>query len=77
MWALGLLVRMERGCCAGIPPKQEAANQTILNTREIKLNWFQIHVNWEIFSIKLISGIKIFKFLDLIDTHLSLVIDIK
>ena len=75
MWALGLLVRMERGCLC--PPKQEAANQTILNTREIKLNWFQIHVNWEIFSIKLISGIKIFKFGDLIDTHLSLVIDIK
>ena len=28
------------------------ANQTILNTRKINLNKFQIHVNWEIFNIK-------------------------
>ena len=28
------------------------ANQIILNTTEIKLNEFQVHVNWEIFSIK-------------------------
>ena len=29
-------------------------NQTILNIRKIKLNEFQIHVNWEILSIKLV-----------------------
>ena len=28
------------------------ANQTILNTRKINLNKFQIHVNWEIFNTK-------------------------
>ena len=33
--------------------------QKILNTREIKLNELQIHVNWEIFSIKLILGINV------------------
>ena len=27
-------------------------NQTILNTREINLNEFQVQVNWEIVSIK-------------------------
>ena len=32
-------------------------NQTILNTREIKVNKFQVHVKWEIFNIKLVPGI--------------------
>ena len=32
--------------------KEALANQIILNTREIKLNEFQVHMNWEIFSIK-------------------------
>ena len=29
-----------------------AARFCILNTREISLNEFQVHVNWEIFNIK-------------------------
>ena len=32
--------------------EEALANQIILNTREINLNEFQVHVNWEIFSIK-------------------------
>ena len=32
-------------------------NQTVLNTREINLNEFQVHMNWEFFCIKLIPGI--------------------
>ena len=46
-------------------------NQTILNTREIKLNEFQVHVNWEIFNIKLIL-VLMFKFVDLINIDMSL-----
>ena len=34
-------------------------NQTILNTREIKVNKFQVHVKWEIFNIKLVPGINV------------------
>ena len=58
MWALRVMVKIREGLLCS-PPRQEVANQAILNTREIKLNWFQIHVNWEIFSIKLILGINI------------------
>ena len=32
--------------------KLALTNQIILNTREINLNEFQVHVNWEIFNIK-------------------------
>ena len=32
--------------------KKALTNQIILNTRESNLNEFQVHVNWEIFSIK-------------------------
>ena len=46
-------------------------NQTILNTREIKLNEFQVHVNWEIFNTKLIPGIT-FTFVALIHIDMSL-----
>ena len=34
-------------------------NQTILNTREIKVNKFQVHVKWEIFNIKLVPVINV------------------
>ena len=34
-------------------------NQATLNTREIKLNKFQVYVNWEIFTIKLVPGINV------------------
>ena len=35
-------------------PEEKLAltNQTILNIREINLNEYQIHMNWEIFDIK-------------------------
>ena len=39
--------------------KSKRLHQAILNTREIKLNEFQVHMNWEIFSIKLIPGINV------------------
>ena len=45
-------------------------NQTILNTREIKLNEFQVHKNWEIFIIKLVPGI-LLKFVDVINIDMS------
>ena len=32
-------------------------NHTIPNTREIHLNEFQVRMNWEVTSIKFISGI--------------------
>ena len=32
--------------------KKVLTNQTILNTRKINLNKFQININWEIFNIK-------------------------
>ena len=38
--------------------------------REINLNEFQVHVNWEIFNIKLI--LILFKFVDLINIGMSL-----
>ena len=31
------------------------SNQTILNTRKINLNKFQIHVKWEVFYIKYLA----------------------
>ena len=36
----------------GLKKKVALTNQIILNTRESNLNKFQVHVNWEIFSIK-------------------------
>ena len=45
-------------------------NQTILNTREIKLNEFQVHKNWKIFIIKLVPGI-LLKFVDVINIDMS------
>ena len=37
-------------------PKEK---KTILNTREIKLNDFQVHINWEVFNMKLVSRINV------------------
>ena len=37
--------------------EKSISNQTILNTRRIKLNEFQVHVNWEILNIKLVPSI--------------------
>ena len=42
-------------------------NQTILNTREIKLSDFQVHMNWKIFSIKYL----ILMFVDLTNVDMS------
>ena len=39
--------------------KQALKNQTILSATEIKLNGFQVHMNWEMFSIKLIHNINV------------------
>ena len=42
-----------------ISRKKSKQNQTILNIREINLNEFQVRVNWEMFSIKLIPGVNV------------------
>lgn len=34
-------------------------NHTILNTIEIQLNEFRVRMNWEVISIKFISGINV------------------
>ena len=47
--------------------KLALTNQIILNTREINLNEFQVHVNWEIFSIKYL----ILMFVDLTNVDMS------
>lgn len=39
-------------------------NQTVLNIRK-KLNEFQLHVNWEIFNIKLVPSIFMLQLVDL------------
>ena len=39
--------------------KQALKNQTILSATEIKLDGFQVHMNWEMFSIKLIHNINV------------------
>lgn len=47
--------------------KLALTNQIILNTREINLNEFRVHVNWEIFSIKYL----ILMFVDLTNVDMS------
>ena len=42
-------------------------SKIILNTKEINLNEFQVHVNWEIFSIKYL----ILMFVDLTNVDMS------
>ena len=39
--------------------KQALTNQAILNSRKSKLYEFQAHVNWEIFTIMLISSVQL------------------
>ena len=61
---LYLLIPLPKLICKGavfnwLKQNLTLINQTILNTREIKVNKFQVHVKWEIFNIKLVPGINV------------------